>query len=35
MPIPSQEYDSHYSFVWCVWAFTLPFDYGLSEVQYC
>ena len=21
MPVPSQEYDSWYPFVWCVWAF--------------
>ena len=24
MPVPNQEYDSFYQFVWCVWAVDLP-----------
>ena len=35
MHVPSQEYDSCYPFVWCVWAFILPFDYDLYlEIDY-
>ena len=34
MSVPSCECDSYYPFVWCVWAFDLPFDNRLSVLNF-
>ena len=34
MPVQSQEYDSCYPFVWCVWAFGFVIFMGLSILNF-
>ena len=34
MPVPSQEYDSWYPFVWCVWAFDFAIWLGIFRFEF-